>query len=344
MKLLRKLFPPSYPELDWIQIGVTTRCNAACVYCPHAAFKDSSRGCDLSMETFNRLVPAFSRAQLIYLQGWGEPLLHPHIGEMLQIVKNKGCLAGLTSNATLLTPDKIRELVDAGLDYLSLSLAGIDSGNDAIRKGTSLKKVLGVIDEVNRIKAARKTSFPQVHLAFMLLQSSLDDLERMPAFFNSLEIDQVVISSLTMAFTPEMKREMDLAQSPEQFQDLRKRLVQMKNAVDDPEKIHFHIYNPFLSAGKCSENIHRATYMSVDGNIRPCVCTDTSDLFPENSGDIIDHSSNRLQNLSFGNIQSESLNIIWNSPEYTTFRKRFKAGEPIRICTSCTKRCIDDLR
>ncbi|MFO7728624.1 MAG: radical SAM protein [Desulfonatronovibrio sp.] len=342
MNILKKIFSPGYPDLDWIQVGVTTRCNAGCVYCPHTIFRDSWQGRDLSLESFKALVPAFSRASLVYLQGWGEPLLHPGLFDMLEMVKKKGCMAGLTSNANLLTSDTLKKLTDSGLDFLSLSVAGIDKKNDVIRKGTSLKKVREVIQEVNRIRVARGTSSPRIHLAYMLLGSSLDDVSAMPDFFNSLEVDQVVISGLTLAFTPEMEKEMYLAASETDFRELKEKLLEMKSLVDEPEKINFHLYNPYLNPGQCSENICRTTFMSVDGYIRPCVCTDFPE-FSENQRMYFQGTGYPLSSLEFGNIKEKSLAEIWNDQNYKRFREEFFNEDINKPCAHCAKRCIDNL-
>mgnify|MGYP006286147861 CR=1 FL=1 len=342
IKILKKIFSPRYPELDWIQVGITTRCNAACVYCPHAIFRDSWHGRDLSLETFKYLVPAFSKTSLIYLQGWGEPLLHPDFFEMLEVVKKQGCMAGLTSNANLLTADMLRRLVDGGLDFLSLSTAGIDEKNDIIRKGTRLKKVLKAIEEVNRIKSVARSSSPKVHLAHMLLRSGLGDLEGMPDFFNAAGIDQIVISGLALVFTAEMKKEMYLADSETGFRNLKEKLLEMKNKIDEPGKIYFHLYNPYQRPGQCSENIQRATYMNVNGYVKPCVCTDFQG-FHKKAGMYLQGKTHPLSDLEFGNIREKSLREIWHGEDYNSFRKHFFTPEINQPCGHCAKRFIDEL-
>ncbi|MFN2353446.1 MAG: radical SAM/SPASM domain-containing protein [Desulfopila sp.] len=342
IKILKKISSPQYPELDWIQVGITTRCNASCIYCPHSILRDSWNGKDLSLEAFKALLPAFSKARLIYLQGWGEPLLHPKLFEMLEAVKKQGCMAGLTSNANLLTTERLKKLVDGGLDFLSLSTAGIDKKNDIIRKGTSLRKVLKTIEEVNRIKSATGSSLPKVHLAHMLLRSGLGDLKGMPDFFNAAGVDQVVISGLTLAFTPEMEKEMYLADSETEFLNLKEKLLDMKNRVDTPEKIYFHLHNPYQSPGHCSENIHRATFMNVDGYIKPCVCNDFHGFHKE-ARMYIQGKAHLLPDLAFGNIREKALGEIWHGKDYSSFRKKFFTPEINQPCEHCAKRFIDAL-
>lgn len=342
MEFIKRLFSP-YPVLDWIQIGVTSRCNATCVYCPHWTMKKVWKGDDMPLSVFRKLSPAFSRTGLVYLQGWGEPLLHPEFFEMLKLVKKKGSMAGLTSNATLLSEEKIRRLAGEGLDVISLSLAGVDQVNDKIRKGTSLKKILSAIETIHRVKASMGSSRPHIHLAYMLLRSGLGDLDKMPGFFNSLGIDQVVVSGLTLALDQEMEKEMYLADSEPEFAALKHRLLAMKNLLDEPEKLFFHVFNPGLSGDECSENILKACYMSVDGFIRPCVYTDFAE-FSKGFKRFVNGSIYSLESIDFGNINEQSMGKIWHTSGYAVFRQDFFNPKTNKPCVHCTKRFIDDFQ
>ncbi|RQD68230.1 MAG: radical SAM protein [Desulfonatronovibrio sp. MSAO_Bac4] len=341
MNILNKYLSKGYPQLDWIQVGVTSRCNAACTYCPHWSLRKTWKGRDMPMEVFQSLAPAFSRTELVYLQGWGEPLLHPDFFTMLDLVKNKGSKAGLTSNATLLTDENIKRLVGQGLDILSLSMAGIDDSNDRIRKGTSWKKVLTAIETVHKIRISMGRNRPHIHLAYMLLGSNLDDIEKLPEFLNALGLDQIVISGLTLALDPAMEQEMYLAKSKQEFALLKSRLQSMKNELDEPGNTFFHIYNPYLSGKTCSENIQKSTYASVDGLIRPCVYTD----FPEDACLNRHISSGRypFSGLNFGSIKDQSMAEIWKSEDYSAFRHGFFNPKINKPCVHCAKRFIDDL-
>jgi MoaA/NifB/PqqE/SkfB family radical SAM enzyme len=301
------------------------------------------KGHDMPLSVFRKLSPAFSRTGLVYLQGWGEPLLHPEFFEMLGLVKKKGSMAGLTSNASLLSEEKIRRLAGEGLDIISLSLAGVDQVNDEIRKGTSLKKVLSAIENIHRIKASMGSSRPHIHLAYMLLRTGLGDLEKMPGFFNSLGIDQVVVSGLTLALDQEMEKEMYLADSEPEFADLKLRLLAMKNLLDEPERLFFHVFNPNLSGDECSENILKACYMNVDGFIRPCVYTDFAE-FSRGFKRFVGRSSYSLESIDFGNINEQAMGKIWHTSGYATFRQDYFNPETNRPCVHCAKRFIDDLQ
>ena len=91
MQFLSNLF---LPFLDWIQVEVTSLCNAECVYCPHVVYEQFWQKNHMPIETFEKLLPAFRRTSLVYLQGWGEPFLHPRFFEMVRIARGCGCRVG----------------------------------------------------------------------------------------------------------------------------------------------------------------------------------------------------------------------------------------------------------
>ena len=86
------------------QIEVTTRCNLKCVMCPVTVFADRWPARDMSWETFERIAQAFERVKWVPLQGWGEPLLHRRLFDMIERAKSAGCKVGFTTNGTRLTP------------------------------------------------------------------------------------------------------------------------------------------------------------------------------------------------------------------------------------------------
>jgi molybdenum cofactor biosynthesis enzyme MoaA len=63
---------------DWIQVEISSYCNASCVYCPYTVYKKNWQNRHLPLELFKKLIPALRSTKLAYLQGWGEPFTRPH--------------------------------------------------------------------------------------------------------------------------------------------------------------------------------------------------------------------------------------------------------------------------
>jgi MoaA/NifB/PqqE/SkfB family radical SAM enzyme len=339
--LFEHLFPNNYPQLDWIQVEISSYCNAGCIYCPHYAFRTNWQNRLLPLEAFRSLVPAFGRTDLVYLQGWGEPFTHPQFFEMLQIAKEAGCRVGTTTNGVLLDRRLIERLVGQGLDIIGFSLAGVDESNDKIRKGTRIKKVLECIEEIHRARDKYGAGNPEIHIAYMLLQSSLDDLEKLPKFLKNTGAAQTVVSSLSYVVSPEMEKESVLASGEEEYAKLKGHLIEAKReAVKQGADIHFHIVPPLQDHFSCSENIPQAVVVGSDGSLSPCVMKQVPV-----QGDnyyLINGQKRLQQNLAFGNVQQESLRAIRRNKRCRQFIRDFRSGNTLVACQDCLKKQIEN--
>ena len=69
------------------------------------------------------------KVKVIRLYKDGEPLLNPHFADMVRYAKTSGCCdrVDTTTNASLLNPRRSREIIDAGLNRINISIEGINS-------------------------------------------------------------------------------------------------------------------------------------------------------------------------------------------------------------------------
>jgi MoaA/NifB/PqqE/SkfB family radical SAM enzyme len=335
-----RLFSFSYPQLDWIQVEISSHCNARCIYCPHTTFRTNWQSRCLPLEAFQKLVPALVGTRLVYLQGWGEPFTHPGFFEMLRIAKAAGCRVGTTTNATLLDREAIEKMVDQGLDVIGFSLAGVDQRNDRIRKGTSIKKVLESIEQIHRAKAKYGAAKPEIHIAYMLLRSGLDDLKKLPQFLSATGAAQTVVSSLSYVVSPEMEKESIFA-CGEEYLELKNRLREIgSEAGKQGADLHFHLVSPLQDNFSCSENIPAAVVVGSDGSVSPCVMKQIP-LQGENIYYI--HGQTCVQqNLAFGKIQQESLKTIRRRQKYRQFMREFSNRKGPADCQNCLKKQIEN--
>ena len=117
-----------------LRISVTDRCNFRCTYCmPKQVFNSKYqflvRDDLLSFEEIARLVPFFVQhgVRKLRLTG-GEPLLRKNLEVLVgELSKLQGIEdIALTTNASILTLEKARELKQAGLHRITVSLDAID--------------------------------------------------------------------------------------------------------------------------------------------------------------------------------------------------------------------------
>jgi MoaA/NifB/PqqE/SkfB family radical SAM enzyme len=314
-----------HPALDWIQVEVTSHCNAACSYCPHHAYQDGWDNRHMPVETFSTLAPAFGKTNLVFLQGWGEPFLHPDFFKLVGLAKQAGCRVGTNTNGTLLDYGDAEKLVGAGLDVLAFSLAGVRAEtNDAVRRGTTLDRVRRAIELVRNLREQHGLDRPRIHIAYMLLRSGLDDLERLPEFLHDLGAEESVVSSLTLPIGPEMQKEAQLV-GAEEYDPFRKKLHDVRErAAGLGVDLHYQIAMPGEPQSACTENIERSVFIGADGRVFPCV--------------FLGIPARQHRSQSFGDINAASLANIWHGREYSAFRKQLSPD-----CIACLKRRVDSL-
>src|ERR1700758_3328427 len=96
----------------------TRRCNLSCTYCNE--YDDSSKPVSLEI-MFERLHQLAALGTTIVTFSGGEPLLNPDLDRLISHVRSHGMIAGLITNGYLLTPQRVQQLNDAGLDHMQIS-------------------------------------------------------------------------------------------------------------------------------------------------------------------------------------------------------------------------------
>jgi MoaA/NifB/PqqE/SkfB family radical SAM enzyme len=346
---LRRILPFFPPAWDWIQVEVTSDCNAACIYCPRTLYRDRWLDRHLPLETFKKLVPAFSEVRHVHLQGWGEPFLHPDFFEMVAIAKGAGCRAGTTTNGMLLNKETIERVVESRLDIIAFSLAGTGEENDRIRKGTRLAKVLDAMRALSEEKQRRKVETPAIHVAYMLFRSGIGNLRTLPHLLEGCGVSDVVISFLDFIPCEELQSEVIAPATKAEHEELRSCLEKVK---EEGRLHHLHVHHPLESMGarkegstkdvdgstkdvhRCTENVQRAVCIASDGSVSPCVYTN---MQVPGACYVPQGEKRQYERLVFGNIQEKSLRKIWQEKGYAAFRNSFQKGELFSHCVRCPK-------
>lgn len=134
---LKEALPLRTPYV--IHIDPCDTCNFHCKFCPsgNTELMRQIRGrghgpmdFDLYCRIIDSLEEFADPVRVIRLYKEGEPLLHPRFAELVRYAKSSGhCLrVDTTSNASLLTPERSLEIIDAGLDRINISVEGINAG------------------------------------------------------------------------------------------------------------------------------------------------------------------------------------------------------------------------
>lgn len=139
-KKLAEVIPLAAPFTVYIE--QTKYCNFKCFYCIHST-RDEADGefralghrmqhmDEVFFEKIIRELKEFPQDGIkrIVFSGLGEPLMNPHLPDYVRMVVEAG-IAGrveIITNGLLLTPEKSRALVAAGITNINISVQGLDA-------------------------------------------------------------------------------------------------------------------------------------------------------------------------------------------------------------------------
>jgi 12,18-didecarboxysiroheme deacetylase len=118
------------PVVVW---NMTRRCNLRCVHC-YAKAVDPEGTDEISTDQGKEIIrdlAAFGSPVMLF--SGGEPLVRRDLPELASFAVSQGMRAVISTNGTLITKDKAKELKDVGLSYVGISLDGLREVHDAFR-------------------------------------------------------------------------------------------------------------------------------------------------------------------------------------------------------------------
>lgn len=113
---------PPFPKTNFL-MEVSNACNHACIFCAHQKMQRKVGKINQKL-AFDILQQAYDLGtREVGFYATGEPFLVPELHEYIKKAKDIGyTYVYLTSNGSLATPEKIRAVIDAGLDSIKFSI------------------------------------------------------------------------------------------------------------------------------------------------------------------------------------------------------------------------------
>ncbi len=131
------------PVVVW---NITQRCNLKCIHC-YAHAKDVAFKNELTTEEGKVLLDDFAQFGVpVVLFSGGEPVIRKDLPELARYAVERGMRAVISTNGTLITPEKAALFKEIGLSYVGISLDGMEEVNDRFRgmKGAFQGAVTGI--------------------------------------------------------------------------------------------------------------------------------------------------------------------------------------------------------
>ncbi|MDQ1274169.1 MAG: hypothetical protein QG591_2799 [Planctomycetota bacterium] len=290
---------PQRPER--VQIEITNRCNYTCGMCPRESFNLPEH--DIPFDLFQKIIGRIESRYNITLTGWGEPLLHPQLMDMIVYTKSKGHSVGTTTNGLLLAPF-IEKFIHT-LDKLTVSLDSIEGNPMVVDGHPSNNVVQRHIESLIKCRGDKTKPVVTIQITMHDKQQCLDTLR----FAGEAGADRAYLVRLNNPLgnssfkRPGLEEELEIYKEAEKI--AKKYGFQVDNnytAFDNGLlRLLYKRLRPMMYRfDKYCPKPYDYLYINIDGKATPC-CD--------------------LPRYEVGNILKQSINEIWNGENMHYFRK-----------------------
>ncbi|MBI5966436.1 MAG: tungsten cofactor oxidoreductase radical SAM maturase [Deltaproteobacteria bacterium] len=327
---------PRIPNARKLYVEPTTGCDLHCRTCMRSVWEDPEA--QMTMDTFQRLMeslkdlPSLTR---VVFTGFGEPLTHPHILEMIRAVRQRDLAVTVGSNGLRLDGQMARDLIRLGVDRLVISVDGVKPETYAGTRGGMLSQILNNIRILNETKSQLGSLTPALGIEFVALRSNVDELAQLTGLASRLGASRVLVSNV-LPYTEEMRSEILYGYEP------RPPFSSGSWPVKADAWVMWGILElPRMYWGaerRCRFVQDRAIVVGWDGGISPCYA-----LAHNYSYFAVDGRKKQVSRYVLWNVNEMSLAEIWMSEEYVRFRSEVRAFH-FPSCPNCDLRESCDLR
>jgi radical SAM protein with 4Fe4S-binding SPASM domain len=169
-RLVWHFYPRFHMVTDFpehVDLELSAACNMQCPMCftNTEEFKKHVKKPLMDRDLWQKIVRECAAGKVfsLRLSLRGEPTLHPDFVEAVRYAKSLGIKEVSTlSNALLLTPKMFEELVDAGLDWLTISADGVGETYERIRRPARFDDLLQKLRAFKKIKQSRRSLKPVI--------------------------------------------------------------------------------------------------------------------------------------------------------------------------------------
>lgn len=245
----RKAKPWSWPT--HMHVEVSSRCNLNCPVCPQGEGKLKRDKPMMELEMFRQLMGEAGPYLLaVCLWSWGEPLLNPHLTEMIRIAKSYGVITLVSTNGQCLKDEKVLEnLICEPPTYLIVAIDGLtEESNSVYRVGGRLEPVLKGVQRIARAKRGLGQRFPLLRLSYIVMKHNQHELTQVEEFAATNGFDLATLRGLFLRY------------------DEKGELPHKDLAPDLPE------YQAYQY--RCEQRVQRTDYVCTHAFCFPAVFTD----------------------------------------------------------------------
>lgn len=291
-----------------LYLELTDHCNLNCGMCYRRSWSKSNG--DMKEETFRRLLEniyELHELKEVVLGGIGEPTVSEHFYQAVKALSQYNLT--ITTNGIIEEQEKI-ELMAHNASRIVFSVDGLEERFYKIR-GAGLEQVCSTIRQIQEIKGQCGSTKPEIYIQFVLSTDNQEDLPGVVDLAAALHVKTLIVSNLIPM-----------------TQEDREKIIYSRYQNDEIKKYMDRICRESLRKGiqvllpnwelkterKCSFVESDSIFVCASGELSPC------HRLSHQYEEYVFGRRKEVQTYSFGSINVQSLQRLWNSQAYTSFR------------------------
>jgi Fe-coproporphyrin III synthase len=327
---------PCRPDLRKLYLEPTTACNLCCRTCIRNSWGMPSE--NMAQDTFDRIaenLPDLPFLKQVIFSGFGEPLTHPHLLDMIETVRRQGLAVTLATNGVLLDRQVGTELVRLGVERINVSIDGADPQTYQDIRGVRLQQVSENIQILNEVKTDLKSLRPNLGIEFVAMRSNVSEIKDLVKLGAQWNVAHLLVSNI-LPYTEDMLPEVLYSYLPVEPYKISGWPLKLDAwllwATEDLPRMHWG------ADRRCRFVGDHGAVVGWDGSVAPCY-----PLSHDYSYYAIDGRKKQVSRYSLGNVNDQKLADIWVTEDYIRFRSDVKAYH-FPSCPDCDLRETCDLR
>jgi pyrroloquinoline quinone biosynthesis protein E len=294
---------------------ITHRCPLHCVYCSNP-LELAAANTELKTEDWLRVFAEAAKMGVLHLHlTGGEPLARTDLEELITAAHGAGLYTNLITSGLGLSRDRLKRLVDAGLDHIQLSFQ--DSQQERA------DWIAGTKSHAHKIEVAGWIREHRIAFTANLVvhRQNLDHLEETIAFIETLRPGRIEIAH-TQYYGWALQNRASLLPTAAQLENALRVVERAEARLKGAIRIDSVIPDYFAQFPKACMGGWGRRLVLIDpaGKAMPC------------------HAAGVIPGMVFDNVREHSLHSIWNdSAAFQRFRGEDWMQEPCRTCDRRTE-------
>jgi MoaA/NifB/PqqE/SkfB family radical SAM enzyme len=228
-----------------------------------------------------------------------------------------GCETGFLSNGLLLTQDKLTSILDAGIDWICISMDGATPEMyNKIRVGSDFDRVYKNVSNIARL---RKNALPKTMLNFVIMAININQMEDIVRLAADLGIDQVNFKQCDVIRNQQGKGlGLFAGEETKEIRQLQKSLDKARRLAKklNIETTAFAFTPQELAV--CEQDPRDSLFIRHDGTVAPCINLALGGPTTFLGDEVV------MPSVHYGRLPDDDLMDLWETESCQFYRDKFK--------------------